>query len=152
MANRFGNQFFKTLENEMGALDGYIALDGSSNVVALKSTTAKTLNKAYTRFRGASKTLPVHTSTGIYTITLDDPYNSLWGPVITLSGAQSSSFSTEVVANVTGSATPTGIEPGQDPNTAIQTVIVKFRVAGTLTDPAVNTGFWVHLGVKNSGG
>jgi hypothetical protein len=152
MANRFGNQFFKTLMDEMGALDGYIALDGSSNVVGLKSVTAKAANKAYTKFVGASKTLPVHTATGVYTITLDDPYNSLWNPVVTLAGAQSSTFSVEVVANVTGNATPaTSMEPGQDPNTAAQTVVIKFRVAGTLTDPAASTGFWVHLGLKNSG-
>lgn len=159
MASRFLKQFTQSFENEIVVLSGFIALDTSSNVVPTKPTQNKPSGKVYTRLLGAQKTLPVHTSAGLYTILLDDSYNSLQGVSIVCQGLDGYASFPDVKANVTGSSSPSGVEPGQDPNVAAQTVKVEFRAStGTLTDPrpvldgTTQNGFWITLRLRNSSG
>lgn len=155
----FSRQFPKTKEDEVSLFDGYVALDSSSNVVpTLPSAVKPTAGVVYSRLKGAQKTLPVHTSTGVYTVKLDDPAIALIGFSLTPGWTNHSitNLVWSVKANVSGSATGTtaGLVanlPGNDPSIAPQTVVITFTtISGTLTDPPEATGFWISLTLKTT--
>lgn len=160
MASTYLKQFIKHFHDEIAAIDGYVALDGSSNVVAaFPALTMPLSGKAYTYLKGCA--LPVHTSTGTYTITLSKPWIALldWNVKIDSDGYNVTNLLTSLGgANVTGtqSSSPTtgtftfqGNLPGTDPSIAPQTIILRFTTAaGVLTDPPANKGFHVHLLLK----
>ena len=162
MGRHITNQFTYNHENSLGGytcIDGYVALtaDGYQNVVSTVPTKTQALSgTAYTRMKGADIVLPVHTSTGVYTFTLDGAWKSLQACSVMFAGTAGDGYAStayglfpSVVANVTGSATPSGNQPGTDPSLPVQTVVVYFRNAlGVLQDPASGTGFWISLRVR----
>jgi len=162
MARHITNQFTYNHENSLGGytlIDGYVALtaDGYQNVQPIVPTKTQAVSgTAYTRMKGADMTLPVHTSTGVYTFTLDSAWKALQAVDVMFAGVAGDGYASSayglfptVLANVTGSATPSGNQPGTDPAVAAQTVVVYFRNAlGVLQDPASGTGFWIALRVR----
>ncbi len=167
MGNPLGSRVDGTLEYESFCLSGFIALDGSSNVIGFKPTaTVPNLagpgnNLPYTRFRGIQKALgpaggvitQPHTGTGVYVFTLDEPWFGCLEAWIQLADQGAvAAVNYFIDVNTTGStgSTNLGFFPGQNQSLAAQTVRVRFRTAaaGTLADPVANTGFWMGLKVK----
>lgn len=145
MSSRIFSQLIKHAAQNVIQIDGYVAVDGSSDVVALLPTASTPISgKAYTFLPGASQTLPVHTSTGIYTLTLDESYNALLSASATVSpGKLIVSTGPNNVSDATGGS---GNRPGTDPAVARRTVVFKFyNDAGSLADIPVSTGFTVSL-------
>lgn len=150
--SKFINQFPRVADLGVVLLDGYVALDSSSDVIGLVPTTTVPASHAYTRFRGASNTLPVHTSTGVYTITLDNgTYSSLlYADAHVSSHLTAKRFSQLGSCNVTG-GTGKGIQPGTDPNQTARTLVFRFMDdTGALADPLANTGFFVKIELSTS--
>src|SRR5271170_6798967 len=161
MGNPLGNyKGIQTLEHDVTEIQGFIALDGSSNVIGTLPTNAAPGTGFYTRLlglqraigiAGAIKTQP-HQSAGLYYFTLDEAWNALldWSVEMYDQGAVAQ-LTPSVIANVRANVNGpyAGNLPGTNTgltNPAIQIVQVRFRIAaGTLTDPVASTGFWMKL-------
>jgi hypothetical protein len=120
MANRNFYPFGGSLDPEVVMLDGYVRVSTSGTIVSQTLTGA---------------TVAAGT-TGVYTITLDDTYNSLLSCVVTPVCASATDIKAQVV-----SAFPdtTGI------------ITIRFVAVGTAANLPTNGGFFVHLALKNSG-
>jgi len=161
VGNPLGYQADKSLEGESFTISAFVALDGSSNVIGFAPTaTVPTAAGPYTRGKGLQKAIgpsgaivtQPHTTGGTYVFTLDDPWLAgIEGWVQQTDPGAVANLNSFVDANV-GPNTSGGANPGNNPALAAQTVRVRFRNnAGTLTDPAANTGFWLGLKLKRSG-
>ena len=161
MGNSLTNRADGSFENESISLSAFIALDGSSNVIGFAPTaTPPTLAGPYTRAKGLQKAIgpaggvvtQPHTSTGVYVFTLDDPwFAAIEAWVQQIDQGAIAQLTYAIDCNV-GPNTLGGAWPGNNPALAAQTVRVRFRNnAGTLTDPAASTGFWLGLKLKRTG-
>ena len=167
--NLSNNPFVKHLERDVQLVAGFIALDGSSNVIGIAPTTAPVGTGPYTMCKGLAKAIGVagavikqpHTATGTYVFTLDEAWMALLGARVTLldPGAVALPAAT-VTANVMASTAVgpnggygNGVNPGTSASITAQTVNVFFRTVatGALIDPTVSTGFWLELLLKRSG-
>jgi hypothetical protein len=157
MGNVLSNRADSGLENETLTISCYIALDGSSNVIGYAPTASPPgLVGPYTRAYGVQKAIgpagaiitQPHTSTGLYTFTLDEPWYAAHEAWVqqTDQGAVAS-LTPYIDLNVTANQLG-GAFPGCNPAIAPQTILIHFRAAasGAPTNPAVNTAFW--FGVK----
>lgn len=155
-------------EHDVRLLTGFIALDGASNVIGQAPVSAPVGAGPYSLLKGLMKSVGIagavvtqpHTSTGLYTFLLDEPWVALldWKVSLLDPGAVAIPAAT-VTANVRGSQTtgpnagsPNGADPGTDPTIAAQTVQVRFRTVatGALIDPTVSKGFWLSLLMKRT--
>ena len=161
MGNPFSSRADGSFENESISLSGYIVLDGSSNVIGYAPTaTPPTLVGPYTRAKGLQKALgpaggvinQPHTATGVYTVTLDEPwFAAIEAWVQQVDQGAVSLLNPGIDCNV-GPNQSGGAWPGNDPTIAPQTVLVRFRTAaGALTNPPANSKFWLGLKLKRSG-
>ena len=167
MGNPLGSRVDGTLEYESFMLSGFIALDGSSNVIGFKPTaTPPNLagpgnNLPYTRCRGLQKAIgpaggvltQPHTGTGIYQFTLDEPWFGCleaWVQLMDQGAVAAANYFVDVNATSQTGSTNLGFFPGQNQSLPAQTVKVTFRTAaaGALVNPVVNTGFWIGLKLK----
>jgi hypothetical protein len=155
----FSSAFIKHLNTNVVVVDGYVALDSLSNVVGLypTATAAQALSGPYSYMNGASHTVPVHTSTGLYTFELDNSITAtaLLSAKVALSDQGANvQVIPSVMANVLGSTSSdlTTLYPGTDPIVAIKTILIRFRhpTTGALTDPQAHSGFWISLTLKQS--
>jgi hypothetical protein len=161
VGNPLSNRATAGLENECLELGGFVALDGSSNVIGFQPTASPpTLAGPYTRLKGMQKSIgpaggiitQPHTSAGVYVFTLDEPWFGALEAWVQLvdQGAVA-----QLNAGIDVNAGPNqlgGAFPGNNPALAAQTVRVRFRVAaGTLTDPVASTGFFMGLLLKRTG-
>lgn len=182
MASRYFRQFTKCAEPEVCFLDGYFALDASSNVLpkAPTQSVAPTGDGYhFSKLEGADNSLSqlsgstnivtpttqYHTSTGVYTILLDDPYLYALGVTVTNCWPSTGSAADAIVWSVaafnctgggldlSGSTVPNGFQFGNDPATNHQTLVLHAinPSTGALTDPPANYGFCVQLCLKNTG-
>ncbi len=160
MGNPLSNRADGSLENENISISGFIALDGSSNVIGYKPTTSPpTLVGPYTRALGLQRAIgqagavvtQPHTGAGVYVFTLDEPWQGAieaWVQLVDQGAIAQLNYGVDVNA---GANTLGGANPGNNPALAAQTVRVRFRNnAGTLTDPAASTGFWIGLKLKRT--
>lgn len=163
------NAFVKNAEHDIVLVAGFIALDGSSNVIGQAPVSASVGAGPYSICKGLLKNVGIagavvyqpHISAGLYTFILDEAWMCLLGADVTLvdQGAvalvQPSVKANVRATQVTGAngGKPNGADPGTDPTILPQNVQVRFRTAaaGVLTDPAVSTGFWLKLLLKRSG-
>ena len=149
----------RNLEHDVVEILGYIALDGSSNVIGKAPTATPVGAGPYTRakgldnaigFAGAVAAQP-HDSTGEYVFTLDQPWVALIGVEVTPNDSASATLDASCDANVRANTTGprAGADPGTNTSLTVQTVRIRFRnSAGTLTDPPANGGFWLRLVLK----
>jgi hypothetical protein len=171
MGENLASPFVKHLEHDVQLISGFIALDGSSNVIGVAPVAASTPVGAgpYSMckgllgnvgFAGAVVYQP-HISAGLYTFVLDKAWMALLDARVTLldqglvTGIQPS-----VKANVRATTSvganggyPNGADPGTDPTIAAQNVQVRFRASiagGALVDPVASTGFWLSLLLKRT--
>jgi hypothetical protein len=159
--NALLTSFVKHYEHDVVLISGFVALDGSANVLPAKPTNAPPGTGPYTLLKGAQKAIGAgtiitqpHTGTGIYQFTLDNAYFALLGAwVISQDPGATTTIDPFVNANVRANTTSpdAGVQPGTDPTIAAQTVKVSFRIgAGTLTNPPANVGFWLTLLLKRT--
>lgn len=164
MGNQLGAANVVHLEHGCTLIEGFIALDGSSNVIGIAPTAAPPGAGPYTVCKGLTSALGVagavvnqpHISTGLYEFTLDQPFMALLNADVTLLDAgavayPNSTFKANVRANTTGPRA--GIDPGTDPTLTPLTIYLRFRTAssGALADPPASSGFWLQLFLKNTG-
>lgn len=132
MANRWFNQFKGSLERGVVQLDGYVQLASDASVTAegiLGASVAKT-------------------TTGIYTITLEDPYPALLHVGLTFHCPATNAAGLLKVVQVLNA-------DGADCNGTL-TNVKSIKVAtctsatGAAADVSVACGFTVHLVLKNS--
>lgn len=163
------------LEKDVMELFGFIALDGSSNVVGIAPTATPPAAQssgpyAYTRFKGLTGSIGVagavvtqpHQSAGLYYFTLDKPWEALLDASLTFydQGAVTGlqwSVTANVRANTSDPAPISGVFPGTNTNLSStptnQVIIVRFRTSaagGALTDPVASTGWWMKLNLKRT--
>jgi len=132
MANRWFNQFKGSLEKGVVQLDGYV------NLAADASVTSETI-------LGASV---AKTTTGIYTITLEDSYPKLLSCTVTHFSIGTNAAGLMKVVDVLD----------KDGNSVAATLanVKKIKVAtctsstGAPADVSVKCGFSVHIVLKNS--
>lgn len=169
-ADNFASPFIKHLEHDVQLIAGFIAIDGSSNVIGTAPTAASTPVGAgpYSLCKGllgnvgpaGAVVYQPHTATGVYTFVLDKAWYALLAADITLldPGAVALPGWT-VTANVRASTAtgpnggrPNGADPGTSAAIAAQNVIVRFRTVatGAAVDPTVSTGFWIKLLLKRT--
>ena len=132
MANRWFNQFKGSLEKGIVQLDGYVLLDASADV------TSETI-------MGASV---AKTTTGIYTITLEDSYPKLLHVGLTFHCPATNAAGLVKVLQVIN-------EDGNDCNGTLTNVKkIKFATCtsstGAAADVSVACGVTVHIVLKNS--
>lgn len=162
MGNRDGFRTGGTFEAQLFELGGFVALDGSSNVIGFApTTTIPTVAGPYTRVLGLQKAIgpaggiiiQPHLSAGVYSFTLDEPwYGCIEAWVQLVDQGAVAQLNPAIDVNVGGN-TILGAFPGNNPAIAAQTVRVRFRVnAGTLTDPVASTGFFMGLTLVRSPG
>lgn len=163
MGSPFTSQVFGHYEHDVSEILGFVALDGSANVVGFAPTTAGGIvpTTSYTRIKGAQKAigpaggvlLQPHTATGTYLFTLDEQWIALLSPWAQLidQGAVAP-LSPYFDANVTNQTAGIGNLPGNNPALGVGTVRLRWRnTSGTLTDPVVSTGFWIGFTLMRSG-
>lgn len=121
MANRFMQQFAKTPDAEMVYLDGYVNTDSDGYTVL--SCTIPHVSAAFT-------------STGKYTLTLEDAYPSCKSVQIT-------PVLTAGVADISHCVLSCDVS-------SAKTVVIQFHTAGTPANVGVGNGFYVRLSLKNS--
>lgn len=165
MGNPFATGFVKHLEHDIQALYAFFALDGSSNVIGQAPTNAPVGTGPYSLCKGMGKALGIagavvtqpHTSTGLYTFSLDEPWQALIGVDLGFfdqGAVQQLTWScrANVRSNTTGPRA--GVDPGTETGLGVnQAVQIRFRTniaGGALTDPAVSTGFWLALILKRT--
>jgi len=163
MASPFTSQVFGHFEHDVGEILGFVALDGSSNVVGYAPTTAGGLNTTtpYTRLKGAQAAIgqagavatQPHTATGTYVFTLDEPWFALLSPWAQLTDQGAVATITPFFdANVSNQTANVGFMPGNNTALAVKTVRLRWRAnAGALTDPVASTGFWLGFTLMRSG-
>lgn len=168
--NRIYTEFVKHSEHDVVEIFGFIALDGSSNVIGQAPTSAPVGAGPYTLCKGLCNAIGIagavvtqpHTSTGLYTFTLDEAWMALldWDVGMldqgAVTGVQASCKANVRGTQVTGpnGGRPNGADPGTDPTIAPQNVQIRFRASiagGALVDPQPSTGFWLRLLLKRSG-
>lgn len=158
MANRKGTGFIVSYEGEIRVVAGFVALDGSSNVIGYAPTaTVPSATGPYTRLMGAQIAIgpaggvitQPHTAAGTYIFTLDEPYMALLNADVQLTDQGAvQTLARFVDANVSGSTSGVGKLPGNNTALAPQTVRVLFRTnaaGGALANPVASTGFWLTL-------
>ena len=169
MGNPFGTAFArKHLEHDVQDIFGFIALDGSSNVIGQAPVAAPVGAGPYSLCKGLMKSVGIagavvtqpHTSTGLYTFILDEPWVALLGVNVTLLDPGAAALPMwSCKANVRNATTtgpnggrPNGADPGTDSTIAAQNVQIRFRTVatGALIDPTVSTGFWLSLLLKRT--
>lgn len=157
------------LEHDVCIRAGFIALDGSSNVIGQAPVSAPVGAGPYSLCKGLLKNVGIagavvyqpHISTGLYTFVLDEPWMALLGVEVTLldqgtvTGVQVSCKANVRATQVAGpnGGKPNGADPGTDPTIAAQNVQIRFRASiagGALVDPVASTGFWIKLLLKRS--
>src|SRR5215472_3504051 len=90
--NNTTSPFVKHLERDVQLIAGFIALDGSSNVIGVAPPLAPPGSGPYTLCKGLTKAIGTagavvtqpHTSTGLYTFTLDEAWTALLGARVIL--------------------------------------------------------------------
>ncbi len=162
--NNVSTPSVKHLEHDVFDIFGFIAIDGSHNVVGQMPNTPPIATQVYSRCKGLLKSVGIagavvtqpYQSTGFYQFTLDEPWFALldWDVSPLDQGAvalPSPSIKANVRANTNGYLA--GIMPGTDTSIAAQTVQLRFRLptTGALTDLAVSTGFWIRLRLLRTG-
>lgn len=169
MGNRLGANANINLEYECVVLDGFIALDASSNVIGFAPTATPLVlagpgnNLPYTRFRGLQIALgpaggvlnQPHTGTGLYNFTLDEPWFGCleqWIQLNDQGAVAGANYFVDVNATNTTGSTNYGWYPGQNQSLAAQTVKVTFRTAaaGALVNPVASTGWSMGLTMKRN--
>jgi len=163
MGNPFSSQVLAHLEHDAVQVNGFVALDGSSNVIGYAPTTPGgiVLTNSYTRCKGLQKSLgpagallyQPHTGTGLYVFTLDEPWFALLDGGITFTDQGAvAPLATYIDANVTNQTANIGFMPGNEVALGVSTVKCTFRnTSGTLTNPVASTGFWLNLTLMRSG-
>lgn len=161
MGNPLSNRADASLENESIVVSAFVALDGSSNVIGYAPTNGSaTLVGPYSRMKGLQVALgpaggvitQPHTSTGVYTFTLDSPwFAGLEGWVNLNDQGAVAQLNAMIDMNVTANQLG-GALPGANPALAAQTIRIRFRNnAGALTDPVASTGFYWGCKLKRTG-
>ncbi len=102
-----------------------VALIGSATIGASPGDVTSTVKGAVITRSG----------TGLYTITLDDPYTALLACSITMQSAIASDIQAQIVAVDT---------------TTARTVVVRTVVAGVATDIPANDAMFIHIELRNS--
>lgn len=167
--NNIASPFVKHLEHDVQLLSGFIALDGSSNVIGQAPVAAAVGAGPYSLCKGLLKNVGIagavvyqpHTTTGTYIFVLDEAWMALldWRVGLldqgAVTGVQASCKANVRGTQVTGpnGGKPNGADPGTDPTIAAQNVQIRFRASiagGALVDPVVSTGFWLSLLLKRS--
>lgn len=132
MANRFFNQFNKTLEKEVCSLFAKISF-GSTGAPTLDATNSKGVSSIS------------RTSTGLYVLTLTDNYNRLFGVNATwdTSGASGSAPVGPIVYLSAANAVST-----------LGAATITFKtgdyVNGAVADPASGEVLYLEINLKNS--
>lgn len=166
MGNPLGWQADKSIEGESFSVSALIALDGASNVIGyLPTTSPLNLSTIFTRAKGFQRAIgqagsvitQPHTGVGVYVFTLDEPWFAAiegWVQQADQGAVQQVTAGVDInVTNTTGSANY-GFFPGQDQTLAAQTIRVRFRTTaagGALTDPPINSKFWLGVKLRRSG-
>lgn len=168
MGNPFATPFVKQLEHDVQLIEGFIAIDGSHNVIGQAPVSAPVGAGPYSLCKGLMKSVGIagavvtqpYQSTGFYQFTLDEPWTALLGFQLTLYDQGAVALpGWGIKANVKGVTTTganggraNGVDPGTDGTITAQTLQIKFRTvsSGALVDLAVSTGFWMRLLLKRS--
>ena len=131
MANRWFNQFKGSLEKGVVQLDGYVDLGSDASVVS-------------ETIMGASV---AKTSTGVYTITLEDSYPKLLSVSCILFAMGTVAADVKVVQCKTAAGVDCGASLANVKSIVVATVDA---ASGAPADVALKCGFSIHMVLKNS--